>query len=160
MSSQASRRDVLRAAAWGAMAAGGVFAARLVAAAIGRRPRPRRRLLAVGPLAALAEGGRLSAPGVILLRDERGVAAISSRCTHLGCTVTANARGFECNCHGSAFARDGRVVRGPATTPLAWYLVVLGDDGELRVDLDRTVSPSTRLAVPGPRVQPVRETTS
>jgi cytochrome b6-f complex iron-sulfur subunit len=97
---------------------------------------------------------------VILLRDERGVAAISSRCTHLGCTVTANARGFECNCHGSAFARDGRVVRGPATRPLEWYLVVLGDDGELRVDLDQTVSSTTRLAVPEPPGPPAGEAAS
>jgi Rieske Fe-S protein len=150
MSSGTTRRDVLRYGAWAALAAGAVFAGRLVSAAIGRRPRPTRRVLAVGPVAALPEGGQLSAPGVILVRDERGIAAISSRCTHLGCTVTANAHGFECNCHGSAFARDGRVVRGPAASPLAWHLVVLGGDGELRVDLDRTVSPSTRLHISTP----------
>lgn len=145
MKSGTTRRDLLMAGAWTTLAAGVVLAGRLVGAAIGRRPQTSRRLLHAGALAALPVGGRLSVQGVILLRDERGIAAVSSRCTHLGCTITSNARGFECNCHGSVFARDGRVVRGPATDPLPWYQVLLGDDGELRVDLETVVSAAARL---------------
>lgn len=150
-SSSPTRRRLLLAGAWAALGGGVIVAGRLVGAAIARRPRPSRRLVAVGPLASLQEGGQLSAPGVILIRDERGIAAVSSRCSHLGCTVTANARGFECNCHGSMFARDGRVIRGPATSALPWFQVVLGDDGQLRVDLDATVPSTARLSPGGAR---------
>lgn len=145
MSEGTTRRKILVASAWGTLAGGTVLTARLVGAAIGPRPLPRRRLLAVGPARALAEGGVLRAGEVIVIHDERGIAAVSSRCTHLGCTVTVNARGFECPCHGSVFAMDGRVLQGPATGPLPWYEVLLGEDGELRVNLDRTVDPTARL---------------
>lgn len=146
MTSKSTRRDILLAGAWTMLGGGVVLVGRLVGAAIESRPASTRHLVHVGPIAAIPVGGKLSADGVILIRDERGLAAVSSRCTHLGCTVTSNARGFECNCHGSAFSQDGRVIQGPATAPLPWYQVVLGEDGELRVDLDTEVSPSERLS--------------
>jgi Rieske Fe-S protein len=41
--------------------------------------------------------------------------AHSRICTHEGCdTAVANNR-FECPCHGSIFAADGAVIRGPST---------------------------------------------
>ncbi|WP_037671783.1 FAD-dependent oxidoreductase [Streptomyces griseus] len=54
-------------------------------------------------------------------RDEEGeVHALSARCTHMGCLVAFNAaeRAWECPCHGSRFDTDGKVVQGPATSPL------------------------------------------
>ena len=54
-------------------------------------------------------------------RDESGlVRAVSARCTHLGCTVRFNdaERTWDCPCHGSRFGLDGRVLHGPAVTPL------------------------------------------
>jgi glycine/D-amino acid oxidase-like deaminating enzyme/nitrite reductase/ring-hydroxylating ferredoxin subunit len=56
-----------------------------------------------------------------LARDlEGGLHAISARCTHLGCIVAYNAddRTWDCPCHGSRFALDGRVLEGPAVSPL------------------------------------------
>lgn len=49
--------------------------------------------------------------------------AYSLRCTHLGCTVgwNAEARSFDCPCHGSRFNADGSVLRGPAKQPLRSY---------------------------------------
>jgi cytochrome b6-f complex iron-sulfur subunit len=145
MKSTSTRRDFLVAGAWATLAAGGLLIFRLVGSALWSGPRLSRRIVTVGPLSSLPLGGSISAPGIIVIHDERGVAAVSSRCTHLGCTVTSNARGFECACHGSAFARDGRVLRGPATAPLPWYRVILGEDGVLRVDLDAVVGSDLRL---------------
>ena len=54
-------------------------------------------------------------------RGENGtVHAVSLRCTHLGCLLRFNAadRSWDCPCHGSRFGVDGRVLEGPATTPL------------------------------------------
>jgi cytochrome b6-f complex iron-sulfur subunit len=74
-----------------------------------------------------------------------GFFVVSSECTHLGCNVKHTASGFECPCHGSRFDENGRVVRGPAPRPLAWYAVSLSPREQLIVDLDQTVGPEFRL---------------
>ena len=54
-------------------------------------------------------------------RDDAGeLHVLSARCTHLGCIVGWNNadRSWECPCHGSRFAADGRLVQGPATADL------------------------------------------
>jgi glycine/D-amino acid oxidase-like deaminating enzyme/nitrite reductase/ring-hydroxylating ferredoxin subunit len=54
-------------------------------------------------------------------RDEHGeLHAVSARCTHLGCIVDWNhaEQTWDCPCHGSRFATDGRVLHGPALAPL------------------------------------------
>jgi cytochrome b6-f complex iron-sulfur subunit len=93
-------------------------------------------------------------PGsVTFLEDRRlfvfngadGFFAISSVCTHLGCNVKRGGPGFECPCHGSRFDDNGRVVHGPAPSPLAWYALSLSPRGEMIVDLDRPVGPDFRL---------------
>ncbi|MFF8378196.1 FAD-dependent oxidoreductase [Streptomyces sp. NPDC015661] len=42
------------------------------------------------------------------------------RCTHMGCELGFDEaeQTWECPCHGSRFAADGRVLQGPATRPL------------------------------------------
>lgn len=47
--------------------------------------------------------------------------ALNAVCTHLGCVVPWNAaqKKFICPCHGSQYAPNGAVVRGPAPLPLA-----------------------------------------
>jgi glycine/D-amino acid oxidase-like deaminating enzyme/nitrite reductase/ring-hydroxylating ferredoxin subunit len=56
-------------------------------------------------------------------RDDSGaVHEHSAVCTHLGCIVAWNAAetSWDCPCHGSRFhPLDGRVLNGPANTPLA-----------------------------------------
>lgn len=54
-------------------------------------------------------------------RDASGeLIAVSASCTHMGCTVAWNAAEstWDCPCHGSRFAPDGRVLHGPAVADL------------------------------------------
>ena len=58
---------------------------------------------------------------VAVFRDKKGKAtALSAKCTHMGCTVRWNSseKSWDCPCHGSRFAADGKVVNGPAAKPL------------------------------------------
>lgn len=101
----------------------------------------------------IGDPGRFPPGSVTFLEDRRlflfngtdGFYTVSSVCTHLGCNVKRAATGFECPCHGSRFDDNGRVVRGPAPAPLAWYGLSLSPRGELIVDLDRAVGPDFRL---------------
>ena len=71
-----------------------------------------------------------SNPIIVTRTDASTVIAVDSRCTHLGCTVEWNLKNndFECPCHGSTFAPDGRVKVGPATVPLTSYAVTVNAD--------------------------------
>jgi Rieske Fe-S protein len=55
-------------------------------------------------------------------RDENGLLLLrSAACSHLGCHLHWNSfeRCWDCPCHGSHFAPDGRVLNSPAIGPLA-----------------------------------------
>ncbi|MGF1487942.1 MAG: FAD-dependent oxidoreductase [Prochloraceae cyanobacterium] len=55
--------------------------------------------------------------------------AVSLTCTHQGCTVQKQNNGeFFCPCHGSAFDRDGKVIKGPARRDLARYQITQTKD--------------------------------
>lgn len=102
---------------------------------------------------------------LFVFREGNTFHAISAVCTHLGCTVRAEALSqpevatveghslrlthrFLCPCHGSRYTGDGSNVSGPAPKPLAWYhLSVSPDDGQLVVDLARTVERDFRLTL-------------
>ena len=102
---------------------------------------------------------------LFVFRDGSTFHAISAVCTHLGCTVRAEAMSqpetatvegaplrlthrFLCPCHGSKYTGDGSNVAGPAPKPLAWYhLSVAPEDGQLVVDLARTVERDFRLTI-------------
>lgn len=102
---------------------------------------------------------------LFVFREGNTFHAISAVCTHLGCTVRAEALSnpvtqdvdgsplrlthhFACPCHGSAYTGDGTNVSGPAPKPLAWFhLSVATDDGQLVVDLAHEVGRDFRLTV-------------
>jgi len=81
---------------------------------------------------------------VALFRDAEGFYAISIVCTHLGCIVKPTTTGFECPCHGSRFAPDGSVVRGPAPRELSWLAVSVAGDSVI-VDEETPVKQGTRV---------------
>ena len=59
--------------------------------------------------------------------DDGGFLALSSKCTHLGCTVPWDdkEKRFACPCHGSSFDIAGRVITSPAPRPLDFYPVYI-----------------------------------
>jgi Rieske Fe-S protein len=78
-----------------------------------------------------------------MFRDQEGVYAISKICTHLGCIIRATGDAFECPCHGSRFAADGTVTKGPAPQPLPWFKVTRVG-GDYFVDENETVPAGTK----------------
>ena len=142
-----TRRDFLGMAAMGsALAALGVATLgmlRLPKAAVLTSPSKKYR---VTLSESLAPGQAFQPPGrsVAMFRDAQGVYAISLICTHLGCIVKSQADGFECPCHGSRFALDGSLKKGPAPRALAWHKVT-GGGGNYIVDEGATVPAGTRL---------------
>jgi Rieske Fe-S protein len=77
-------------------------------------------------------------PVYLLVLDGGGFAALSSVCTHRGCTVDIGGPGLACPCHGSQYDREGRVMRGPASRSLARYPVrATGDDLIIEVGATR-----------------------
>lgn len=86
-----------------------------------------RRVLVSAPAAEVPPQGGLvyREERVALLRDDKGIYALSLVCTHLGCTVGVTAAGLSCPCHGSLFDRRGNVLKGPADRPLRRLEVVV-----------------------------------
>jgi len=71
-------------------------------------------------------GGSLITQDVIVINTGGGnYSALSSICTHQGCTVGYNsgAGNIQCPCHGSVYTTGGSVVTGPAPNALAKYAV-------------------------------------
>ena len=74
--------------------------------------------------------------GTWIIREARGFYALSTTCTHLGCTpnwLQADEK-FKCPCHGSGFIKTGINVEGPAPRPLERYKITLAEDGQLLID--------------------------
>jgi cytochrome b6-f complex iron-sulfur subunit len=120
----------------------------------------------LGPAAEFPDGLKfLPDERLFVVREGNTFHAMSAVCTHLGCTVRAEAMSqpetmtvegaslrvthrFLCPCHGSIYTGDGGNVSGPAPRPLAWYhLSQAADDGQLVVDLAREVERSFRLTL-------------
>lgn len=141
-----ARRDFLGLAAMWSAAAALLFAfmgiLRLPKAAV--LPSPSKRFRVALPESLPAHAPFLP-PGrsVALFRADRGVYAVSTVCTHLGCIVKATPVGFDCPCHGSKFAKDGSVVRGPAPKALPRLSVARLGENEYLVDEGKILSPGT-----------------
>ena len=71
-----------------------------------------------------------------VVRDEESIFALSTVCTHLGCTpnwLPAESK-FKCPCHGSGFRMTGIHFEGPAPRPLERFKISLANDGQILVD--------------------------
>lgn len=67
---------------------------------------------------------------MLVRTGEREVKAISTVCTHLGCSVywQKDKKQFYCPCHQGIFDKDGYVLSGPPPKPLNSYKVELEGD--------------------------------
>ena len=81
---------------------------------------PLSALNRLGPGAAIEVKPGGGYPDLLVRHDDGGWQAITAHCTHRGCIVdwNASAREWQCPCHGSRYAPDGKVVQGPAERPL------------------------------------------
>jgi cytochrome b6-f complex iron-sulfur subunit len=74
--------------------------------------------------------------GFWLVRNEGIIYALSTTCTHLGCTPNwlEKEEKFKCPCHGSGFKITGINFEGPAPRPLERWALNRGPDRQLIVD--------------------------
>jgi cytochrome b6-f complex iron-sulfur subunit len=71
-----------------------------------------------------------------IVRNGGFIYALSTTCTHLGCTPNwlEREQKFKCPCHGSGFYITGINFEGPAPRPLERWAISVGEDGQLVVD--------------------------
>ena len=105
--------------------------------------------LSVGKPELYGSGTQVTLPEakMVIRRQGNKIAAISTVCTHLGCTVNPVDTGFDCPCHGSTYDERGEVTGGPAPKALAWYRCTLAPNGEIVVDKHEVVAADTFLEV-------------
>jgi len=98
-----------------------------------------------GPPEELQKGivdERFKPLGVWLVKDNDvvtgalGIYALSTVCTHLGCTPNwlPGEEKFKCPCHGSGYYKNGINFEGPTPRPLERFAISLADDGQILVD--------------------------
>jgi len=87
--------------------------------------------------------------GFYILKDSKGIYALSGVCTHLACLITwvDSKKEFLCSCHGSVFTKEGTVLKPPAKHDLKHYKVTINRKGKMVVNLKRTVEQDFRLVV-------------
>jgi cytochrome b6-f complex iron-sulfur subunit len=87
----------------------------------------------------------VNAQPFVLARKGTSIFALSTKCTHKGCTVKPQAAAaagkdieLACPCHKAQFALDGAVTKPPATKPLPRYKLRLSADGLVEVNTTAT----------------------
>jgi len=82
---------------------------------------------------------RFKDQGTWIVKNGGIIYALSTTCTHLGCTPNWLEREgkFKCPCHGSGFKISGVNFEGPAPRPLERWAIGIAEDGQLVVDKSR-----------------------
>ena len=87
--------------------------------------------------ALAAAGGSAIVENIIVINTGEEFIALSSVCTHQGCSVSYDhgEGNLPCPCHGSLFSTSGAVLSGPASSALKKYSLTREGD-LLIIDLD------------------------
>ena len=112
------RRQLVQAITWSACGGClGLGAAVLRPAATASLP------IVLDALGSFAPGTARLFPehGVAAVRLPEGISFLSSKCTHLGCSLRLVGEQLVCPCHGGRFSLRGEVLAGPPPRPLPWY---------------------------------------
>lgn len=79
-------------------------------------------LAAVGGLASIPRSVSGYGFDIFVRNEGNGVyRALSSYCSHEGCSVNPAANGFRCPCHGATFSADGERTGGPVSRGLILF---------------------------------------
>ncbi len=72
---------------------------------------------------SLADGKSIPRAIYVIKGQDNQFVVFDSHCTHLGCPVRWNEKSqyFLCPCHGAVFEKNGDVLAGPPSKPLARY---------------------------------------
>ncbi|HSP05988.1 MAG TPA: ubiquinol-cytochrome c reductase iron-sulfur subunit [Acidobacteriota bacterium] len=103
----------------------------------------REALVQAGPVAEFTPASVTAFPAsrfyLVRLQDG-GFLALSSTCSHLGCTVPWNEKDqtFPCPCHASVFSMTGEVQSPPAPRALDLHPVTI-ESGVVKVDIGKTI---------------------
>jgi len=84
---------------------------------------------------------------MLVTRDAKGWAAMSTQCSYEGCELSYQDQRFLCLCCGSSFDHNGNVQLGPAKSNLP-YFQVRYVEGKLYADSGKLVSPEARFTTP------------
>lgn len=105
-----------------------------------KKPQPRRVLVTSAdklPPGASMTFKDLSGRKIVLVNSGSGFVALSTTCTHLGCTAywEPDKSHFFCPCHNGFFDVNGNVVSGPPPRPLEKFNVVLDENDNVFVEV-------------------------
>lgn len=82
----------------------------------------------ITPHGVLVDSPQDSLPIYLRAAGADAFTAVSTACTHRGCQAEPTNDRLACPCHGSEFAFDGKVLRGPAESPLTRHQVTVEGD--------------------------------
>ncbi len=109
------------------------------------KKKERFREMLVASMSELPVGGSkvfkdLSGREMILVNSEKGLKALSTTCTHLGCKTywEPDKDRFYCPCHEAVFDTEGNVVSGPPPRPLDSYDVKVDENNNVYVFVKET----------------------
>ena len=71
--------------------------------------------------------------GIIVVRKDRKIYAMSAICTHQSCILATRDMKLCCPCHGSRFDLAGNVIHGPARESLCFFGISQSKAGRLVV---------------------------